>query len=194
LVVLLGLSHPIKAQKDFKSYDTGEVAEAADVCAIAVVRMEEKYGIKDHLLETIASVESGIWDRQKETFVSWPWSVNVNGKGYRYDTKEEAVAEVKRLQSQGIKSIDVGCMQISLKFHGDSFESVEDAFDPETNVEYSANFLNKLYQKTGSWQKAATAYHSKVPSHATIYKERLLKRFEKIKVAFLDDLQGISLF
>ena len=194
LVILLALSHPIKAQKDFKSYDIGFVPEASNVCAVSVVRMEEKYGIKDHLLETIASVESGIWDNKKETFVSWPWSVNVNGKGYRYDSKEEAVAAVKQFQKQGIKSIDVGCMQISLKFHGDSFESVESAFDPDTNVEYSAKFLTKLYEKTGDWQKAAMTYHSKVPSHASVYKQRLLKRFEKIKVAFLDNQQGISLF
>ncbi|MBO7097607.1 MAG: transglycosylase SLT domain-containing protein, partial [Alphaproteobacteria bacterium] len=73
-------------------------------------------------------------------------------------------------------------------------ESVEDALSPEKNVEYSARFLKKLYDKRGNWQSAAMAYHSKIPSHAQKYKARLLRRFEKIKVAFLDKDLTPSLF
>ena len=195
LVIFLGLAHPIKAQKDFdaKTRTEFEVSDS-DVCALSVVRMEEKYALKAHLLETIASVETGVFDYESNKFVSWPWSVNVHGKGYRFATKEEAVQKVKELQAQGIRSIDVGCMQISLKFHGDSFESIEDAFSPEKNVEYSAQFLTKLYNQKGDWQKAAMAYHSKIPSHGQKYKTKLLKRFEKIKMAFLDVHSSESLF
>lgn len=195
LVISLGLAHPIKAQKEFKA-NTHAVLEpkVSEVCALSVARMEEKYEIKNHLLETISSVESGVWDNESGSFVSWPWSINVNGKGYRFSSKEEAVAKVKELQAQGYKSIDVGCMQISLKFHGDSFESVDDALDPDKNVEYSAQFLKKLYQKKGDWQKAAMAYHSQMPERAKIYKAKLLRRFEKMKLAFLDYNQDISLF
>ncbi len=194
-VICLGIAHPIKAQKDFKvNTHTSLEPTASEVCALSVARMEEKYGIKNHLLETIASVESGVWDNETRTFISWPWSINVNGKGYRYSSKEEAVAAVKNFQAQGITSIDVGCMQISLKFHGKSFESVEDAMDPDTNVEYSAQFLKKLYLKKGSWQKAAMAYHSKVNEYAQVYKAKLINRFNKMKLAFLDYQENISLF
>ncbi len=195
LVISLVIAHPIKAQKDFKpSAPTNIEPGNSEICAISVARMEKKYGIKDHLLETIASVETGLWDYNKKKFVSWPWSVNVNGKGYRFASKDEAVAAVKKLQKQGYTSIDVGCMQISLKFHGDSFKSIEEAFDPDTNVAYSAQFLNKLYQKTGSWKAAALMYHSKVQKHAQKYQTKLLKRFNEMKVAFLDYHQDISLF
>ena len=195
LVIFLGLAHPIKAQKEFDNKTKTEFeASDSEVCALSVARMEEKYALKAHLLETIASVESGVFNHESKQFVSWPWSVNVHGKGYRFATKEEAVQKVKELQAQGIKSIDVGCMQISLKFHGDSFESVEDALSPEKNVEYSAQFLKKLYHQKGDWQKAAMAYHSKIPSHGQKYKNKLLKRFEKIKVAFLDIHPSQSLF
>lgn len=195
LVISLVISHPIKAQKDYKANSSAAIAVSDnEVCALSVARMEEKYAIKNHLLETIASVETGLWDYEAQKFVSWPWSINVNGKGYRFDSKDEAVAEVKHLQKQGITSIDVGCMQISLKFHGKSFKSVEEAFDPDANVEYSAKFLKKLYDKTGSWKSAAMAYHSKVRHRAEIYKAKLLKRFDEIKVAFLDYHQDLSLF
>ena len=195
LVISLVLAHPIKAQKEFKTNaHMSSEPKVSEVCALSVARMEEKYDIKDHLLETIASVETGVWANEDGKFVSWPWSINVNGKGYRFASKKEAVEKVKELQAQGIKSIDVGCMQISLKFHGDSFESVEQAFDPDVNVEYSAQFLKKLYNQKGDWQKAAMAYHSGIPEHARNYKSKLLKRFEKIKLAFLDYHQDISLF
>jgi len=195
LVICLGVAHPIKAQKDFKmNTHTSLEPTASEVCALSVARMEEKYEIKNHVLETIASVETGVFDNETGTFISWPWSINVNGKGYRYASKEEAVEAVKKFQAQGITSIDVGCMQISLKFHGKSFKSVEDAMNPDTNVEYSAQFLKKLYRKKGNWQKAAMAYHSKVPEHAETYKKRLLNRFNKMKVAFLDYQPNISLF
>lgn len=195
MVISFLVIHPIKAQKEIYS-DTKQKIEipVSDMCALAVAHMEEKYAIKNHLLETISSVETGVWNDGRKTFVSWPWSINVNGKGYRFDTKEEAVSEVRRLLEAGEESIDVGCMQISLKYHGESFESIEDAFDPDVNVEYSAKFLKKLYNQKGSWQKAALSYHSKVPHKALKYKNRLLKRYEKIKVAFLDKAENTSLF
>ncbi len=195
LIVSFILAHPIKAQNGFAETNRNMLLPADDeVCALAAIRMEAKYGIRDHLLETISSVESGIWNQEKQAFTAWPWSINVHGKGYRFDTKQQAVEEVKRLQAQGIKSIDVGCMQISLKYHANSFETLEDAFDPDKNTEYSAQFLTALYAKTGDWQKAAMAYHSKVKDHAALYKNRLLKRFEKIKIAFLDLNSNLSLF
>lgn len=193
-VLSLIIAHPIKAQNKYSQTDVTAGVSDSEVCRLSVVEMEQKYGIKEHLLETIASVETGVWNYEKSTFVSWPWSINVQGKGYRFDTKEEAMAEVKRLQQAGVESIDVGCMQISLKFHGNSFENLDDAFDPDKNVEYSAKFLKKLYDKKGTWQKAAMAYHSKKPSKGQVYKARLLKRFEKIKLAFLENTTDISLF
>ena len=149
---------------------------------------------KTHLLQTISSVETGRWDYNKEKYISWPWTINVNGVGRHFKTKNEAVAEVKRLQAKGIKSIDVGCMQISLKYHANAFASIEEAFDPEKNVEYSAKFLKKLYTKRQDWQKAAMAYHSKIPSRGLNYKKKLVNRFEKIKLAFLETSAKTSLF
>ena len=134
LVISLVITDPLKAQKDYKvNASTAIKANDADLCSLAAARMEEKYGIKTHLLQTISSVETGRWDYNKEKFVSWPWTINANGKGKHFDTKDEAIAEVKRLQADGVKSIDVGCMQISLKYHADAFESIEQAFEPETN-------------------------------------------------------------
>ena len=92
---------------------------------------------------------------------AWPWTINVRGKGHYYKTKEAAVAAAKAFRKRGIKSFDVGCMQINMKFHGHEFASLEEAFDPQTNVEYAARFLKRLYDRRQDWMKAATDYHSK---------------------------------
>ena len=149
-----------------------------DVCAKAVIEAEKKYQIKEGLLQTIASVESGRWDDKLKRRVSWPWAMQVNGKGYYYNTKEEAVSAVKALMAQGIDNIDVGCMQINLKYHGKAFSSIENAFEPAQNVAYSARFLRDLYQHNGhSWQKTAMQYHSKNYARGLQYKSKLEQHY-----------------
>ena len=133
-----------------------------ELCQIAVDKAEKNYQIKSNLLQTIASVESGRWNAQAGRRVAWPWTVHANGKGKYYNSKEEAIAAVKNLQQKGITNIDVGCMQINLKYHGDAFANLEEAFDPEKNVAYSAKFLRQLYKRNKqNWTKTAMQYHSR---------------------------------
>jgi hypothetical protein len=67
------------------------------------------------------------------------------------------------MQKQGIHSIDVGCLQISLLHHPDAFPSLEQAFDPVQNASYGAAFLTDLHNKTSAWPKAVELYHSATP-------------------------------
>ncbi len=178
LLILLMLIQPVQAQ----AYSP--VIDDALVCMETTQQIEKEYKIKKHLLATITSVESGRWNADKKQNIAWPWTVNARGKGMFFNTKAEAIAEVKRLQKAGIKSIDVGCMQINLAYHPDAFESVEEAFDPRKNVEYGAKFLKNLYEnRDHDWVKAAMAYHSSVPHKAQQYKKRLATAYEKVKMA-----------
>ena len=97
----------------------------AYVCMQATAKIEQQYQIKKHLLTTISSVETGRYNEAKKQTLAWPWTINAQGKGRYFATKEEAVRAVKKLQAQGVKSIDVGCMQINLAYHGDAFDSIE---------------------------------------------------------------------
>ncbi len=153
-------------------------ASAEDMCRLAVNAAEEEYGIKQGLLQTIASVESGRWNQTRGERTAWPWTVHANGKGYYYKSKSEAVAAVKAMQAQGITNIDVGCMQINMKYHGTAFNSLEDAFDPYQNAAYSAQFLKKLYSRNNKdWKKTAMQYHSKNLRKGINYKNRLEKHY-----------------
>ena len=176
LLILLMLIQPVQARAytDFR--------DDSLVCMEATQKFEHKYQIKEHLLSTIASVESGRWNSRRQQKVAWPWTVNAKGKGMFFETKAEAVREVKRLQKAGVKSIDVGCMQINLAYHPDAFRTVEEAFDPQHNVEYGAKFLSKLYEtRDNDWIKAAMAYHSSVPHKAEVYKKKLDNAFNSVR-------------
>lgn len=162
-------------------------ADDTEVCTVAAQQFEKKYQIKKHLLSTITNVETGRWDSKAKRISAWPWTINAQGKGYFFETKQQAIAEVKRLQKSGVKSIDVGCMQINLAYHPDAFEDLEEAFNPYKNMEYGAKFLKKLYtQKGNDWNKAATAYHSSLPHKAQKYAQRLSKAYRGIIQASLE--------
>ena len=176
---MLMLLQPFQAQAANRAS-----VEDAVACLNATTKLEEKYQIKEHLLTTISSVETGRWNANLQQSLAWPWTVNAQGKGNFYKSKEEAIAAVRRLQEQGVKSIDVGCMQINLMYHPDAFEDLEAAFDPETNVEYAAKFLKNLYEnRDNDWIKAAMAYHSSAPQKAQRYKTKLVSAYEKVKQA-----------
>ncbi len=179
-LILLMLIQPVQAQAH------NSFTDDALVCGNAAQKFEKKYQIKEHLLTTIANVETGRWNENAKQSLAWPWTVNAQGKGMFFNTKAEAVRKVKELQKQGVKSIDVGCMQINLAYHGNAFKSVEDALSPEKNVEYGAKFLTNLYKTKGKdWLNAAMAYHSSVPTKAQKYKKKIVSVYEKVKMASL---------
>lgn len=147
-------------------------------CSDEAAKNERLYGIPTRLLNSISVVESGRYDRDYKATLAWPWTVTSQGEGKYFPSKVEAIAEVRRLQSKGVKSIDVGCMQINLMYHPDAFASLDEAFDPVNNVGYAARFLKGLYGATDNWVTAASYYHSQTPHLAAAYRERLMKVWE----------------
>ncbi|HBC5671861.1 lytic transglycosylase domain-containing protein [Citrobacter koseri] len=91
----------------------------------------------------------------------WPWTINVAGKGYHYETREEAFeALLGFMQSYPLKRIDVGVAQVNLGWNGHFFPSFRDAFDPYINLRAAARILRSCYDaKPGSWIRAAGCYH-----------------------------------
>ncbi|NHN86594.1 transglycosylase SLT domain-containing protein [Acetobacter musti] len=144
------------------------------LCAQAALSAERAARIPDQFLVAMGRVESGR-HLQNGQFVAWPWTVNAQGRGYVYGTKQQAVEAVRAFQDQGIRSIDVGCLQVNLQQHADAFPSLEAAFDPMTNARYAARFLADLFTRTGSWPRAAAAYHSFTPEIGTAYQWKVLE-------------------
>lgn len=149
-----------------------DVAPSA-LCRSAIAAAERGFGVPDRLMQAIGVVESGRAD-ERGGVTAWPWTINVEGVGYVFDTKQDAIAAVNAHRARGVQSIDVGCMQVNLMHHGDAFGSLEQAFDPLTNARYAAEFLQKLLGQTGSWPRAAAAYHSMTPDIGADYGRKVL--------------------
>lgn len=149
-------------------------AEPGRLCRAAIQAAERAAGIPAQLLMAIGRVESGRRDPDTGAFHPWPWTINAEGRGQFFPTKAAAIAAVQQLQAQGVRSIDVGCMQINLRHHPDAFPNLDAAFDPATNARYAARFLTELNASRNDWQRAASAYHSQTPEFAEPYRARVL--------------------
>ena len=160
---------------------TNKASADASLCVKPILSAERKYAIPEQLLTAISHVESGRFDRSQKAFFAWPWTVNAEGKGSFFQSKKEAMEFVRKLQSRGVRSIDVGCMQINLRHHPDAFNSLEEAFDPELNVDYAARFLSGLYRENKSWIVAAAHYHSQTPFFGNQYRAKVVARLNDLR-------------
>ncbi|NPD67881.1 lytic transglycosylase domain-containing protein [Lichenicola cladoniae] len=152
-----------------------DAAGTGDLCQTATASAEHSTGVPDQLLGAISRVETGRTDAETDTVRAWPWTINAQGIGHFYTSKSEAVTAARDFQTAGIRSIDVGCMQINLMFHPDGFTSLDQAFDPGANAIYAARFLTDLFHQTGSWPHAAAAYHSQTPNLGSDYQRKVLE-------------------
>jgi hypothetical protein len=117
--------------------------------------------------------------------------VNAAGEGRLFDSREAAMAWVRDRQGAGVTSIDVGCLQINLRWHPDAFDTLADGFDPDINADYAARFLRDLYRRTGDWEVAAGSYHSFTPDRRAIYLGSL-RRNLAVANARLDEFRGLA--
>jgi hypothetical protein len=141
-------------------------------CREAIRQAERGLAMPTQLMAAIARVESGRADARGVVH-PWPWTINAEGVGGYYETKAAAIAAVRALQARGVKSIDVGCMQVNLMFHPDAFASLEQAFDPVANARYAAAFLTRLYAQTHDWARATANYHSATPDLGDSYQRKV---------------------
>ena len=128
-------------------------------CEAVASEAEEAFSLPEGILTSIARVESGR-KMQDGFYKAWPWTINDNGKGLFFDTRQSAIDYIKKQKKLDNTGIDIGCMQISVKWHAHAFSSNESMLDPYTNIAYAAIFLEELYQNHGEWDLAIKHYHS----------------------------------
>jgi hypothetical protein len=143
-------------------------------CEAAIAAAEQAQALPQGLLGAIARVETGRFDPSLGLVRPWPWSINAAGIGQVFDSKQAAVDAVRQLQDSGVRSIDVGCLQVNLMHHPFAFASLDQAFDPAANAAYAARFLRALYSESQDWTEAAAAYHSRTQDIAAAYRRNVL--------------------
>lgn len=118
-----------------------------------------RHQVPPEALQAVTLAESGrlIGGR----FRPWPWTLNVGGRGYYYNSREEACRALTRfMRVRSLKRIDAGLAQTNLGWHGHRFVTSCDALDPSRNLDAAARILRDCYQtRNGSWLDAAACYH-----------------------------------
>ncbi|MDA0229217.1 MAG: transglycosylase SLT domain-containing protein [Proteobacteria bacterium] len=137
VVAVNSSSSPARAEQTGLS--TGEI------CARYIAEAEKRLDIPSQLLLAIAMVKSGVWDRERARNIAWPWTVYARQNGHRFASKAEALVKIRENYNQGVRNIDIGCMQINLQYHAHAFGSFEELLDPASNVAYAALLLKSLF-------------------------------------------------
>ena len=119
-----------------------------------MARAARKYDVPLGVLYAVALTETG------QRGALHPYALNIQGPSVFPTSLPEAIKRFEAARRDGVKLIDVGCMQINQHFHGSQFHSLEEMFDPNKNVDYAARFLKDLRQREGSWTMAAARYHA----------------------------------
>lgn len=101
------------------------------------------------LTRAIARVESGLN----------PWALNIEGKGYLFPSKTQALEKAKVAQATG-QSFDSGLMQINNRWLERWQIPLEEAFDPQTNIHLGSRILKREIDRHGETWNAVGAYHS----------------------------------
>jgi hypothetical protein len=155
-----------------------DVIDPATQCETAVTTAEYVNRLPPRLLGAISLTETGRVEHASGRVRPWPWTINAEGAGKFFETRDDAILAVKALQAQGVRSIDVGCLQVNLMYHPNAFTSLEEAFDPRDNANYAARFLNVLYTEGRDWAGAIAAYHSETPTLGDAYRVLVMARWQ----------------
>ena len=142
----------------------------ASTCSQAAQSAELRNGMPAGLLTAVGHVESG----------GWGWSVNGNNglPGRHFATAGDALAYTEDLLGSGIRTIDVGCFQVDLRYHPEAFQRWQDGFDQDANADAAARILTRLHAQTGDWSRAIALYHSGDPQRGELYLQAVMNAWD----------------
>lgn len=137
-------------------------------------------GVPKEILYAVALTESS--RKVENTFLPWPWTLNIEGTGMYFESKAEMIDSIGSAMFEGKRSIDIGALQINLKYHHHRFNEVSDMAIPEENLNVASEILLEQYFKCElDWWCAVGRYHSPGnKKRADAYSSRVRKWFEKL--------------
>ena len=160
----------------------GQVAAQATAqpdCEAIAARLGAQAGLPDGLLPAISRIESG--RPGKGGTRAWPWTLNTGGQGHYFENNYDALDFVEKFISKGQRNVDLGCMQINYRWHGENFASIAAMMDPVQNITYSIKFLKTLREQSGSWSAAVQRYHSNDPDRGVAYHAKFLAALDRVQ-------------
>lgn len=148
-------------------------------------QMAQSHSIPPEILYSVAMTESN-YKLPDGSYRPWPWTINVAGTGYRYDSRQEAYdALIQFMKEHPLKRIDVGIAQVNLGWNGHYFRTYWDAFEPYTNLNAASQILKYCFDNSSanSWLNAAGCYHHPAGGkHAERYKTVVQNNLQQLDI------------
>lgn len=104
-----------------------------------------KHQLDPYILYAVALTESRKNGEQNRV-IPWPWAINNAGNVFIPGSQQEAEALFNQMLQQGKRNIDIGIMQVNLRWHGHRVTKPEQLLDPSTNLEIGARVLSDAIQ------------------------------------------------
>lgn len=127
---------------------------SANPCEAEILRASARYGVPTGILYAVGLAETGVRGSLQ------PYALNIGGKASFPPTAEAAMRQIGQARRQGVRLIDIGCMQINEYYHAEHFKKVSDMLNPRLNVDYAARFLVTLKKRNRTWSMAVARYHA----------------------------------
>lgn len=127
-------------------------SQAATTCHNEVLIAEQANNIPQGLLLAMALVESG------RGGMPHAHALSVGGRAIYAKSAKDAERYFRDRSGRLKRNVFVGCLQLSLKYHGQHFRPLHRIAEPDFNVAYAARYLARHYQTYGNWTKAVQRY------------------------------------
>jgi hypothetical protein len=157
------------------------VSWSAESVPTAYRAIASERGIPHSILYAVALTESGKRVVTAGAYRPWPWTLNVSGNGYFFDSRLDAWQALRDWLQTGKRSIDIGLMQVNWRYHQAKLGSPWLALDPYHNLRVGAEILQECYTNRQNWWTSVGCYHS--PSNtqkAEQYIGRVLSRWQRL--------------
>jgi hypothetical protein len=123
-------------------------------------RVAAAHGIPGELFYAVALAESGKHIEHLRMTRPWPWTLNIQGEGRYFPSRQAAVVAAQ-----------------------EALRSVEAAIDPYHNLDVGAGILAECFRTLGDWWAAAGCYHAPGNAErAARYRERVKRIWSRVTV------------
>ena len=144
-------------------------------------QVADAYDLPPEVLYAVALTESARQVDSTGNVRPWPWTLNVQGRGHFFASREEAEAALQQHFDQGRTSIDIGLMQVNWRYHRQRLGSPQLALDPYHNLRVAAEILRDCHQSRKNWWAAVGCYHApNNPQRAARYRARVRAHWRRV--------------
>ena len=156
---------------------------ALDLTSTVFDIVGKEKNIDPHLLYAVALAESAYSRTNDGTVAPYAFTLRTKNRPYYTNSRSEAEKLLSDLTKTN-RSVDVGLMQINVKWHGHRVKEITDLLDTKTNLRIGADILNeRLKANRNDWFKSISQYHSFDEEKGGNYARLVLSIYEKL----LDD-------